>query len=328
MRDYWIGFDLGGTKMQANVLDANLATVARERKKTKGYEGVDRGLARMERTIASAIAAAGIATDRIAGIGIGSPGPLELDRGVILNTPNLGWKNVPLKKHLEKVFGCPAVVLNDVDAGVYGEFQLGAARRARCVVGIFPGTGIGGGCVYEGSLVRGARQSIMEIGHMPVLRGGPLCGCGRRGCLEAVASRLVISAAVAAAAYRGDAPYILAKAGTDLANIRSGMLADAIAAGDAVVERVVREAARWCGFALGGVVNLMGPDVILLGGGLVAAMPNIFTKEVGAGIAEQVMPAFEGTYKIVTAKLGDDATALGAGAWARWRVAGGGNDAP
>jgi glucokinase len=157
----------------------------------------------------------------------------------------------------------------------------------------------------------------MEIGHLPVISGGPLCGCSRRGCLEAVAGRLAISAAAATAAYRGEAPHLLQAAGTNLANIRSGVLAAAIEAGDTVVEQIVREAAWRIGWSIAGVVNLLAPEIVLLGGGLVEAMPNLFKEEVWRGLQEQVMPSFTQTFEVAVAQLGDEATATGAGAWAR-----------
>lgn len=313
----WVGFDLGGTKMLAVVFDANGKVLGRERKKTRGNEGVKAGLERVVRTIQEALDQAGASPDTLGCIGVGSPGPLDLDRGIVLDTPNLGWKNAPLKEYLEKAFGCPATVINDVDAGVYGEYARGAAKGARCVVGVFPGTGIGGGCVYEGRILRGRRLSCMELGHLPVVPDGPLCGCGRRGCLEAVASRLAIAQAAAAAAFRGEAPHLLEAAGTDIGKIRSGVLAKAIQDGDKVVEDIVKAAAGQIGLAMGGVVNLLAPDVVLLGGGLVEAMPALFTEQVGKALARTAMPSFADTYKVVVAKLGDDAGVIGAAAWAR-----------
>ncbi len=316
-RKVWVGFDLGGTKMLAVVYDDEFRPLARKRKKTRGVGGPGEGVRRMIGLIESAMEAANIATDRLAGIGVGCPGPLDLDKGVVLDMPNLGWKKVKVKAELEAAFGCPAVVANDVDAGVYGEYRYGAASGARCVVGVFPGTGIGGGAVYEGQIIRGARGSAMEIGHIPVVRDGPLCGCGRRGCLEAVAGRLAISAAAAMAAHRGEAPNLLQAAGTDLQNIRSRVIADAIAAGDGAVEAIVRDAARTIGWAVAGIVNVLAPDTILLGGGLVNDMAELFTGEIEAALRAQAMPAFTNTFKVVAAKLGDDATVAGAAALAQ-----------
>jgi glucokinase len=184
-------------------------------------------------------------------------------------------------------------------------------------VGVFPGTGIGGGCVYEGRIVRGKPGSCFELGHVPVIRNGPLCGCGRRGCLESVASRLAIASAASAAAYRGEAPYLLSQVGTSVADIRSGVLAASVEAGDKAVREIIEEAGFWIGFALAGVVNLMAPDVVLLGGGLVEAMPNLFADAVEKSLRKQVMPSFGKSYRVAVSELGDDAGVLGAAAWAQ-----------
>lgn len=314
---YWLGFDLGGTKMLAVVFDDDLKPVARKRKKTRPHEGPEPVLRRIVDVAGEALSEAGITAESLAGIGIGCPGPLDLDRGVILELPNFGWRDVALKAFLEDAFGCGVVVLNDVDAGVYGEYRSGAAQGARCVVGVFPGTGIGGGCVYNGAILRGATGSCMEIGHMPAVPDGPLCGCGRRGCLEAVAGRLAVASAAAAAAYRGDAPNLLRQTGTDLSRIRSGALADAIAAGDTVVEDIMRDAARAVGRTMAGVVNLLVPDVVLLGGGMVEDMPELWRSEVDASTRHRVMPSFEQSFAVVTAHLAGDASVTGAAAWAR-----------
>ena len=313
---YWVGVDLGGTKMLVTLLDQSLRPCGRKRTKTKAQSGKDVGLARMSDSIRAVLENADVTPKQLLGIGVGCPGPLDLDSGVVLEMPNLGWKNTPVREHLEDVLGCPAVVINDVDAGTYGEYRFGAARDVRCVVGVFPGTGIGGGCVYEGSVLRGRNGSCMEIGHVPVDPQGSLCGCGQRGCLEAMAGRLAISAAAAAAAYRGEAPNLLAAAGTDLSNIRSGVLAASVKAGDKVVERILRDAARLIGWACAGVVNLLAPDRLVLGGGLVEALPDLFREEVDRSVRARVMPAYRDAFEVVVAKLGDDATALGAAAWA------------
>lgn len=319
---HWVGFDLGGTKMLAIVFDSRLSMVSSRRRKTRPEMGPVAGLARIAETIGQALEAGNVSIQSVAGIGIGCPGPLDLDRGVLLESANLAWKRVRLKATLEKRFHCPVTVANDVDAGVYGEYRLGSARNARCVLGVFPGTGIGGGCVYEGRILRGKLTSCMEIGHIQVLPNGPRCGCGRYGCLEAVASRLALGAALAAAAARGQAPHLFAEAGTDLANIRSGAIAAAVHSGDEVVERIVRDTARWIGVAVGNTVNLLAPDIVVLGGGLVEAMPKLYREEVDSAARQSAMHAFEHSFKVVVAKLGDQATAAGAAAWAQFNVCG------
>jgi glucokinase len=315
--DCRVGFDLGGTKMLAVVYDDDFQTLGRKRTKTNAQEGKKAGLVRIADTIDKALANAGIDRDRLGSIGVGCPGPLDLDKGILFSTVNLGWKNVNIKEILEGEFGCPVIISNDVDSGVYGEYRFGAGVGSRCVLGVFPGTGIGGGCVYDGKIVRGKNSSCMEVGHIEVMPGGPLCGCGARGCLEAVASRLAISAAAAQAAFRGQAPHLHATAGTNLGDIRSGVLASSIAAGDNVVEEIVREAARYIGVAVAGIVHLMAPDTVVLGGGLVEAMPDLFVKEASKAAKKRVMRSYVDTFEVVAAELGDDASVMGAAAWAR-----------
>ncbi|MDW7760395.1 MAG: ROK family protein [Acidobacteriota bacterium] len=313
---HWIGFDLGGTKMMAVVFDGSFRLLASRKAKTKGLNGKNDGLERIRTTICGALEDAGIEAGKLAGIGVGCPGPLNLDRGIILHAPNLGWRNVNLKSSLEKAFQCPAVIANDVDAGTYGEYRFGAGRGARCVLGIFPGTGIGGACIYEGRILRGRTGSCMEIGHVKVQPEGRLCGCGRRGCLESTAGRLAISAEAAAAVYRGEAPILQSLGGTDIANFKSGTLAKSIKGGDAAIENIVRAAARHIGSAAADAVNLLAPDVIVLGGGLVEALPDLIVGEVRETVLARIMPAFAKGLKIVPAELGDNAVVMGAAALA------------
>lgn len=316
----WVGFDLGGTKMMATVYDGAFRPLASAKAKTPVNAGAKAVLERIRETIAEALAEAKISPGGLAGIGVGCPGVLDLDQGIILEAPNLGWKRVPLRTLLARWFHCRVVLANDVDAGTYGEWRFGAGAGARTLVGVFPGTGIGGGCVYEGNLLRGKTGSAMEIGHLPIREHGRLCGCGKRGCLEALAGRLAISAEVAQAAFRGEAPYLAANGGTDLKKLKSGLLAKAIKAGDAAVERIVRDAMRLMGRAIGGVVNLLAPDVVVLGGGLVEALPRLALDEVRRGLKETAMDSLAKQVKVVEAELGDDATTMGAAALAEAEI--------
>lgn len=316
-QSHWIGFDLGGTKMMADVYDDRFQRIASSRKKTKGHEGTSAGLKRIIAVIEEALSEARLSSDDLSGIGIGCPGPLDLQQGIVHEAPNLGWKNVPVKKVLESHFKCKVVVANDVDAGVYGEYEFGAGKKARCVIGVFPGTGIGGGCVYQGNLLQGSNCSCMEIGHIPLLSDGPLDGMGNAGSLEAIASRLAVAAAAAQAAFRGQAPWLMEKRGTQLADIRSGDLADAIKNGDAFITQIVEKSAQHVGLAVVTAVHLLAPDVVVLGGGLVEAMPELYLSTVRKTFRRRVLPAFRDVTQIVPAKLGDQATAMGAAAWAK-----------
>jgi glucokinase len=313
----WIGFDLGGTKMLAIAFDNNYKVLARERKKTKTQENSVLSIERIIKTIRNTLSQISAESINPAGIGIGVPGTLDLNKGIILEAPNLGWKKMPLKALLEKEFSCPVVLSNDVDAGVYGEYRFGSAKNTKSVLGIFPGTGIGGGLIYNGDIYSGEKTSCLEIGHIPVVQNGIPCGCGRNGCLETVASRLAIAAAAAMAVFRGEAPNLAKITGTDIANIRSGALAQSIAAGDKKIELIVRNAAQILGRSIGGIINILAPQIVVLGGGLVEAMPELYLQEVQTTARQIAMPSFADIYKIVVASLGDDATAMGAAAWTR-----------
>jgi len=300
----------------AVVFDSRLKIMARKRRRTKGSGSVSTGLNRMVDTMREALSDAGVTENSVAGIGIGVPCPVNMRRGITTTMPNLSWKNVRLKDRMEGTFGRPVFVLNDVDAGVYGEYRFGTARGARCALGVFPGTGIGGGCVYEGNILTVRNLSCMEIGHMQVLPGGPRCGCGKTGCLEAVASRLAVSVAAGAAVFRGAAPHLMNSAGLDLTEMRSSAISDAILQGDSEIEAIVTQAAAWLGVGIANVVNILLPDIVVIGGGLVAALPKLYLAETTRSAREQVMPAFRNEFKIRVAELGDDAAVRGAAAWA------------
>tara|TARA_R110002096_G_scaffold82164_12_gene191152 strand:- start:862 stop:1863 length:1002 start_codon:yes stop_codon:yes gene_type:complete len=317
----WVGFDLGGTKMLAKVFDQNYETLGRSKQRTQGAKGAKSGLKRIVTVIEEALEDAGIKSDRIAGIGVGCPGPINPETGVIVEAPNLGWKNVPVEEYLSEAFDCRTVICNDVDAGVFAEYQEGAARNARCAIGIFPGTGIGAGGVIDGKLIQGATLSCMEIGHIPLFP--ETSGGGEDGTtLELECSRLKIASEAARAAYRGLAPNLLESCGTDLSNITSGKLAAAIAAGDDEIENIVRRAASLLGCGVATVIHLLSPDVVVLGGGLVEAMPELYLETVRQSTLDRVLPAYRKSFKIVAAELEDDAGVLGAAAWARKQIEG------
>lgn len=311
-----VGVDLGGTKILSVVYDDQFRPLGQAKIKTKAAEGASAVLERVCESVCMALNESNVPLSCVSTIGVGCPGPLDLRQGVVLTAPNLGWRQVPLKRLLEKKLRRPVTLVNDVDAGVYAEYRFGAAQGAHCVLGVFPGTGVGGGCVYRGQLIQGRMRSCMEIGHLIVEPNGRLCGCGQRGCLETVASRLAIAADAAIAVIRGQAPNLKKETGADLSEIRSGALSRAIKAGDTIVKEIVCYAAYRLGVALAGVVNLLGPDVVVLGGGLVEAMEALFLREVRKAIKAHALPALQDDLRIVAARLGDYATVLGAAAWA------------
>ena len=319
-KDTWIGFDLGGTKMLTVAYDEKWQILGRKRRKTRGREGSDTGADRIVSTIHRLLDENKIDSSRISGIGIGCPGPIDLREGRLLTTPNLGWEDIEIGAVLKKEFDCSVVVVNDVDAGIYGEYKFGAAKGSRSAVGIFPGTGVGGGCVYEGNILQGSGISCMEIGHTRISGSNRSSGSAFAGSLEAEASRLTIAAEAAKAAHRGDAPYLFKEHGTDLAEIRSGALASSVEHGDKVVKQLVEEAAETIGYAVANVVHLLAPDKIVLGGGLIEAMEDLIVSKVRSVARANVMSVYKDRFKVVAAKLGDDAGVQGAAAWAKRKI--------
>ena len=309
--EFVVGVDIGATKIQVLVLDRSFKVKGQCRKRTRSAKKSEPTELRVTRAIREALTDA--KHPPIKGIGVGSPGPLNPETGVIIDTPNLEWKNFPLAEKLSKVFHVPVAVDNDVNMGTYGEWHFGGIRNCKNVVGLFPGTGIGGGLILNGRLYRGFSGAAGEIGHMTIDVNGPYCGCGKRGCLEAVASRIAIAEQVAALAARGDAPLIMRLCGTDLGKIRSGMLLRSIEEGDTMVEGVVRKAAYYLGIAAANLVNVLSPEVVLLGGGLVEAMSELYLVEVKRALKDHAMPFLRKGVKVVPAKRGDHAVAMGAG---------------
>ena len=318
--DHVAGIDIGGTKIMAAVLNHQFEVIGRCKKKSKSKKNGGNTEDRIFGIVDEALEAAG--GPAIKGIGVGSPGPLDPTTGVIIDTPNLGWKNFPLADKLKARYKVPVVVDNDVNVGTYGEWCFGEVKDSKNVVGVFPGTGIGGGIILGGKLLHGFTGAAGEVGHMTLEVDGPFCGCGKRGCLEALASRTAIAKEVAALAAREDAPYVLENCGTDLRKLRSSALARAITAGDTMVEDVIRKAAYYVGIAVGNLINILSPEAVVLGGGLVEAMEDLYLEEVNRGIKDHAMPFLREGVRVVAAKLGDDAVVLGAAHMIAERVAG------
>ncbi len=311
-KEHIIGFDLGGTKMLAAVLDKDDRVVGRAKQKTRAQDEPDVIYERIAQTIEKALKSAGIQATDLAGIGVGSPGPLDIAKGKILDTPNLNLRFFPLKDRLEKSFGCPVIVDNDVNVGTYGEYRYGAAKGYRHVVGIFPGTGIGGGLVLDGKLYHGATGAAGEVGHMILQVGGPLCGCGQHGCLESLSSRAAIARDAVFLSATGSSPTVLEEAGTDIKRVTSKVIRNAIRAEEPGLTDVVQRSARYLGIGIANLVNILSPEVVVIGGGLIDRLGDSYLKTAEASMREHAMPFLVDKVKVVAAKLGDDASVLGA----------------
>ena len=256
-----IGVDMGGTKILAGVVSAEGKILGTAKRATKPGSGPEKVIERMVKTAQDAVKAAGLEMKEIAGLGAGAPGPLDPDRGVVIFTPNLpGWENVPLAKLLSEGLEIPAYIENDVNLGTLGEWALGAGRGVKDMVGIFVGTGIGGGLILDGALRQGWRKACAEVGHIILLAEGPMCGCGNRGCLEALASRTAIERDIWAGIKAGRESLIPEIMGQDSRErMTSGALAEAWEKNDPLVREVLGRTQFYLGLAVASLVNLVDP---------------------------------------------------------------------
>ena len=307
-----VGVDLGGTKILAAAVGDGSRILGRAKRPTPADAGGPAILAAILATVDQALYEARVGRDAVAVIGIGSPGPLDPVAGVIPFSSNLNVRNWALGPDLSAATGRPVLLQNDVRAGGYGEYRLGAGRGHKNVLAAFVGTGVGGCLILDGHVLEGATGNAGEIGHIVVKPGGPRCGCGRRGCLEALSSRTAIARRVGKAARKGLSSALAAKVDRKSGKLKSGDLAAAMLANDPVAVQEVQRAARYLGLGLGGLINLLGPDVVVVGGGVTAAIGEPFLDLVRAAAREQVLVDPEGRIAIKSAALGDDAGVLGA----------------
>ncbi len=318
-----LGLDLGGTKILAVVADGTGQILGEAKQPARGQEGPDAVIERMADTARQAMARAGASWADLQAIGVGAPGPVDSTSGTVYHAPNLaGWDEVAVGPRLAGALGVPVLVENDVNAGTYGEFALGAGRGLRDMVGIFVGTGVGGGLILNGALRQGFRGAAAEVGHMVVLADGPVCGCGRRGCLEALASRGAISRDIWAAIRAGRESAIPSLIRIPGRSITSGALKKALAAGDGLVAEVIGRAQWYLGLHAAAIVNLLDPEMLVYGGGVVEALGDRFLQPI-RDVARQhfIQQRDADRVQIVSAQLGDHAGVLGAALLARGGLA-------
>ncbi len=309
------GIDLGATKILAAVFDRGMKVRAQAKVKTPGSGSPELVLSAILSALDAALAELGMKRRDLETLGVAVPSPVNRKKGIVLSTPNMGMKDFPLRDRLAELSGIPVALENDVQAGTLGELRSGALRGRKSAAAFFVGTGIGGGIVLDGKLYRGSTGSAGELGHMILQDGGALCGCGRRGCLEALASRTAMARDAVSAAASGKAPRLLEEAGTDFRKYRSSAFAKSVSAGEKAVERIVERSAYWLGVGAANVTAVLNPEAVLLGGGMVARFPDLYKEIAFKSLKDHLMPALSGTVELLITKLGDLAVPMGA-AWA------------
>lgn len=322
-KKYIIGVDLGGTKMLAGLLDRDYKLKATEKSRVSVNEGKKAFLKSLVENTQKLLKEYRLDRKDLLGIGIGCPGIIDSAKGVILTSPNIPFlTKEPLAKKIAKIFKVPVAIGNDVNVGLLGEQRLGAARGHKNVIGIFLGTGVGGAFIFNNEIYGGASGGAGEVGHMMIDPMGPKCGCGKRGCLETFVGRVGVAAEAAVLAARQEAPKLYNAVETDISKIKSGVLEKAVKAGDDAIKELIQHRSKRLGIAMGSLVNLLNPEMIVLGGGMVEALGGIIIPEAKDWMNKSAMPALVKKVKVSSAKLGDNAIVKGAAVMIKEQVEG------
>jgi glucokinase len=317
-QEYLVGVDLGGTKILAGVFNSQLKCLGKVKASTKAARGPDSVIKRVSRLVQDAMDECDLRMDQVRGVGIGAPGAVDTQAGRVIFAPNLpGWTDIPLKKELEKDLKAPVFLENDGNICTLGVYHSELNAKPRHMAGIFVGTGIGAGLILDGKLFTGFNKTAGEVGHMVLEVGGPKCGCGNRGCFEALAGRQAIFKQIQSRVKDGQKTVLTETLGPDLEDMRSGDLRKALRRGDKLVERVIEEAAEYIGIGIANLINLLSPEVIVLGGGVIDALEDEMMAIIVETAHDYALPGTDKGLEIIASKLGDDAGIVGGAVLAR-----------
>ena len=312
---YYLGIDLGGTNIAAAVLDESYRIVASASKKTACPRPAEAIMDDMAETAREAAQKAGIRLDNLAYIGVGCPGSVNPDTGVVQYANNLGFYGVPMSEYLSRRLGRPIRIENDANAAAYGEFLAGAASGCEEIhnfVAITLGTGVGGGLILGGRIYSGGNHAGGELGHMVIQAGGRPCTCGRRGCWEAYASATGLIESTKEAMRANPASQLWKLAEGELGNVNGRTAFDGMRTGDETGRQVVHEYVEALATGLTNIINIFQPDLISLAGGISKEGDTLLTplKE----IVDREDYARFGSHRahLTIAKLGNDAGVIGA----------------
>lgn len=318
-----VGVDMGGTSLRAVVVNEEDRILAVEKNPTPVGKKPDALIEEIAAQVIDALEAAGLKRSNLRAVSVGAPGAVNPEKGLVYEAPNLGWRDVRLGPKLSDMLGVPVLVENDVNVGTMGEFGLGAGQGAQELVGIFVGTGIGGGIISGGELYEGLRGAAGEIGHMVLQVDGPSCGCGKRGCAEALASRTAMEREVRAAIKNGAKSCVLElMKDRNKDRMTSSIIVRALKKKDRVMRDVLKRTERYLGILVANVVNILDPECVVIGGGVAERLQEDFVGPIRKTAREYFLCQRDASrVKIVAAKLGDNAGALGAVVLARRRLA-------
>ncbi len=309
-RDSVISIDMGGTKVLGCVVNSKEGIIARVKKPVDPNASRKKYVRQLAEVVYDLIEETHINKKKIKAVCLGVPGTVNPEKGIIGLAPNLGLKKFNIKKLLEAEIPFPVLIENDVNLGALGINNFGVAKKANNILAVFVGTGVGGGLIINSKLYRGSNFVAGEIGHMLVEKNGPKCGCGRKGCFEAIASRTAIVNKIIKDIKSGKRSKLskLVKSGE---RIRSKSLASAVKSGDKVVRKRIKEGCEIIGGVLASISNLLNLDMIVFGGGMIEALDFYMLPLIKESFYEHVLNDSAKGLKIVASKLGDDAAIFG-----------------
>jgi glucokinase len=306
-----VSVDMGGTKILASVLNSKKGIIARQKKPTNIDSGTKVYVKDIAELVKKVVASSKLNKENIVAVCLGVPGSVNPETGIIGLAPNLGIKNYKMKAELEKLIPYPVLLENDVNLGALGIKNYGVGKDATNMLAVFVGTGIGGGVVINKKMYRGFNFVAGEIGHMLVQKDGPKCGCGKKGCFEALASRTAIVNNIINDVKKLKKKSVLSDLIKSNQRIKSGALRNAIDKKDKVVIKRITEACEVIGAVLASVCNLMNFDKIVLGGGVIEALGDFMLPIIKQEFQNHVFVAAAKGVKIVPSKLADDAAIYG-----------------
>jgi glucokinase len=312
-----VAVDIGGTKIITAVFDGDGAMLSRIYCLTLAHEGPAKVIRRLNETISRTIQKAGLKKSQVGGIGVAAAAIIDINRGLVTEAPNLPrWRNVPLPALIAKEFNLPVFLLNDASAAALGEHRHGAGRGLNNLIYITVSTGIGGGIIIGGELYNGTDGCAAEIGHMVIMVDGPACNCGRRGCLESLASGTAIGRMARERLAHGEKSIMRALAGNVIEDVTSKTVARAARKGDLPAIDVIHTAAGYLGIGLANLVNILNPQMIIVGGG-VSSMGAMLLGPARKSMKAHAFKLPANTVRIVRPALGTDAGLAGAAEYAR-----------
>lgn len=309
-----IGIDVGGTKTRLALFDADFQVLEERKFRSHAEKGGLRAFQRQFRAEIDRLMKRAKAEGLSVGIvGVGCAGDIDMKKGEVRSSPNLTFLDgYPFRARLERMTRARVFVSNDVQAGLYGELKRGAAQGARHVIGVWIGTGVGGAVILDGRLFLGATGRAGDIGNYLLHSVNVSAEAPRKEVLDSVASRTAIAGDAAALAAKHRAPALRKAVGTDVDDIGASDIARAIQQGDKAIERLVRSRASIVGAALSNLVDFLNPDVVVLGGGLVEAMPGLIRRQVRQSIDAHASRKAARAVKVVVAKLHRHSGTVGA----------------